>query len=54
MVGRAAEPDAMPAAYASARTGESQLVLITDQAGIGKDQPRRRPLRQRRRSAFRD
>ena len=36
MVGRAVERDAMSAAYASAQTGESQLVLITGQAGIGK------------------
>ena len=36
MVGRAVERDAMSAAYASAQTGGSQLVLITGQAGIGK------------------
>ena len=36
MVGRAAERDAMSVAYASAQAGESQLVLITGQAGIGK------------------
>jgi DNA-binding CsgD family transcriptional regulator len=36
MVGRAAERDAMSAAYASAQAGHSQLLLITGQAGIGK------------------
>jgi DNA-binding CsgD family transcriptional regulator len=36
MVGRAAERDAMSAAYASAQAGRSRLLLITGQAGIGK------------------
>jgi DNA-binding CsgD family transcriptional regulator len=36
IVGRAFERDALAAAYASARTGHSQLLLITGQAGIGK------------------
>ncbi len=36
IVGRAVERDAMSAAYASAQTGQSQLLLITGQAGIGK------------------
>ena len=36
IVGRAVERDALAAAYASALTGQSQLVLITGQAGIGK------------------
>ena len=36
IVGRAVERDALAAAYASTLTGQSQLVLITGQAGIGK------------------
>ena len=36
IVGRAAERDAMAAAYASAAAGQSQVLLITGEAGIGK------------------
>src|SRR5271169_110510 len=36
IIGRAVERDAMSAAYARAQAGESQLVLVTGQAGIGK------------------
>ena len=36
IVGRAVERDAISAAYARASAGESQLLLITGQAGIGK------------------
>jgi DNA-binding CsgD family transcriptional regulator len=36
IIGRAAERDAMAAAYARARTGESQVLLVTGPAGIGK------------------
>ena len=36
IVGRAVERAALAAAYASARTGQSQLLLLTGQAGIGK------------------
>jgi DNA-binding CsgD family transcriptional regulator len=36
IVGRAAERDAIAAAYASAAAGQSQVLLITGEAGIGK------------------
>ena len=36
IIGRAVERDAMSTAYARAQAGESQLVLVTGQAGIGK------------------
>ena len=36
MVGRAVERDALSAAHARARTGQSQIFLITGPAGIGK------------------
>jgi DNA-binding CsgD family transcriptional regulator/tetratricopeptide (TPR) repeat protein len=36
MVGRAGERDALSAAYARARTGQSQIFLVTGPAGIGK------------------
>jgi ATP/maltotriose-dependent transcriptional regulator MalT len=36
IIGRATERDAMSAAYARARAGQSQLVLVTGPAGIGK------------------
>ena len=36
IVGRAAERDAMAAAYASAAAGQPQVLLITGEAGIGK------------------
>jgi predicted ATPase len=36
IVGRAVERDALSAAYARARTGQSQIFLVTGQAGIGK------------------
>ena len=36
IIGRTVERDAMSAAYASTQTGQSRLLLITGQAGIGK------------------
>ena len=36
IVGRAVERDAMSAAYARARAGQAQLLLVTGQAGLGK------------------
>jgi putative protein kinase ArgK-like GTPase of G3E family len=36
IIGRAAERDAMAAAHARAQTGESQILLVTGPAGIGK------------------
>jgi DNA-binding CsgD family transcriptional regulator len=36
IIGRAVERDAMSVAYARAQAGESQIVLVTGQAGIGK------------------
>ncbi len=36
IIGRAVERDAMSVAYARAQAGESQLVLVTGQVGIGK------------------
>jgi len=36
IIGRAVERDAMSVAYARAQAGESQLVLVTGQAGLGK------------------
>jgi predicted ATPase len=36
LVGRAVERDALSAAYARARTGQSQILLVTGPAGIGK------------------
>jgi len=44
IVGRAVERDAMSAAYASAQTGQSQLLLITGQAGIAHGPQVRRQL----------
>jgi DNA-binding CsgD family transcriptional regulator len=36
IIGRAVERDAMAAAYARAQAGQSQILLVTGQAGIGK------------------
>jgi predicted ATPase len=36
IIGRAVEREAMSAAYARARAGQSQLLLVTGQAGLGK------------------